>query len=56
MKKIILTCAEKRILRERYGLAQSTINYSLNGVRDSSLVRLVREKAIEIVNKRINCI
>lgn len=52
MKEIVLTPSEKRLLREKYELAQSTINYALKGARRSSLVIFIREKATEIVNNR----
>ena len=52
MKKIILSASEKRELREKYAIAQSTINYALDGKRDTALVRMIREKAIEIIKQR----
>lgn len=52
MKLLILSPAEKRILREKYDLAHSTINYALAGKRDTALVRIIREKAEEIIKAR----
>lgn len=52
MKLLILSPAEKRVLREKYDLAQSTINYALAGKRDTALVRIIREKAEEIIKAR----
>lgn len=52
LKILILSPAEKRFIREKYNIPQSTINYALSGKRDTTLVMLIRGIAENIIKNR----
>lgn len=54
MEEIILKTSEKRIIRLELRVSQSTINYALEGKRDTALTRIIRKRATEIVESRGN--
>lgn len=52
LKLLILSPAEKRFIREKHNIPQSTINYALAGKRETTLVMLVRSIAENIIENR----